>query len=82
MNTTYDRVEWEFLEAIMRKLGFDELWIARVMACVSTVTYSVLVNGITTGKIFPTRGIRQRDPPIPLHFPSMCKRIELSFVHC
>jgi len=46
----------------MRKLRFDELWTARVMACVSTMTYSVIVNGTLTGKIFPNRGIRQGDP--------------------
>jgi hypothetical protein len=62
ISKAYDRVEWEFLEAIMRKLRFDELWTARVMACVSTMTYSVIVNGTLTGKIFPNRGIRQGDP--------------------
>jgi hypothetical protein len=40
MSKAYDWVEWGFLEEIMCKLGFDELWIARVMTCVSTMSYS------------------------------------------
>ncbi|XP_042980184.1 uncharacterized protein LOC122310355 [Carya illinoinensis] len=45
MAKTYDRLEWSFVENIMRKMGFGERWIGLVMQCVSSVTYSVLVNG-------------------------------------
>ena len=37
MSKAYDRVEWVFLEKIMRKLGFNEKWITLIMLCVSTV---------------------------------------------
>ena len=62
MSKAYDRVEWIFLEKVMRKLGFNERWINLMMVCAKTVSYSVLVNGEPKGLIRPTRGIRQGDP--------------------
>ena len=46
----------------MRKLGFNECWITLLMLCVSTVSYSILINGAPTRFIRPTRGIGQGDP--------------------
>ena len=54
----YDRVEWSFLEQILLKLGFHEDWVALLMACITIVSYSILVNGEPKGLFRPSRGLR------------------------
>ena len=54
ISKAYDRVEWAYLEAIMRRLRFQERWISLMMMCVNIVSYFVLLNGEPKGRIFPT----------------------------
>jgi hypothetical protein len=73
MSKTYDRVECDFLEATMIRLGFEARWVHLIMTCVWSVSYSVVVNGNPVGAICPSRGIRQGDPISPYLFLQFAK---------
>ena len=49
-------------------MGFPNRWIGWVMGCVTTSSFSILINGKPYGNINPSRGIGQGDPLLPYLF--------------
>lgn len=68
ISKVYDKLEWSFLDKRMRKLGFNDVWIFRVMSCVTTASYAILINGQPDPIIVPSRGIHQRDHLSPYFY--------------
>ncbi|KAF3782966.1 retrotransposable element ORF2 protein [Nymphaea thermarum] len=58
----YDRVSWVFLKNALLDLGFNMAWVDRVIMCVFSPSFVVLIDGIPCDFHPMRRGLRQGDP--------------------
>ena len=68
LEKAYDHLKWDFLLQVLQKMGFGEKWVGWVKWCISTRTFSILVNDTLTGFFNSSRGLRQGNPLSPYLF--------------
>jgi hypothetical protein len=68
MAKAYDRLKWIFIENTLISMGFPRKLVQTIIKCVSTVSFSILVNGQPSLYFKPHGGIRQEDPLSPYLF--------------
>ena len=64
----YDHVNWEALLNLLHRMGFGVKWCKWIHSCISTVQFSVLINGSPAYFFGSSRGLRQGDPLSPMLF--------------
>ena len=68
MAKAYDRVKWIFLQNILLAFGFYQKWVNWVMSCVTSASFSVLLNGVPSEPFASSRVLCQGDPISPYLF--------------
>ncbi|GJY81936.1 RNA-directed DNA polymerase, eukaryota, reverse transcriptase zinc-binding domain protein [Tanacetum coccineum] len=58
----YDTVNWQFLEVVLMEIGFHEKMVGWIVKYVTSVSFSICVNGERFGYFKGGRGLRQGDP--------------------
>ena len=69
LSKAYDRVSWTFLQVILSKTGFDVSFITWVMSSLTSISFSILINGVASRFFRSGRGLKQGCPLAPLLFP-------------
>ncbi|XP_056690476.1 uncharacterized protein [Spinacia oleracea] len=75
-----DKLEWSFIRSSLMLYGLDESSVKIIMSCITSVSSSILVNGIPTDSFSPSRGIRQGDPLTPYIF-IICMEVLSHMIH-
>ncbi|GJY52436.1 RNA-directed DNA polymerase, eukaryota, reverse transcriptase zinc-binding domain protein, partial [Tanacetum coccineum] len=80
LQKAYDTVNWVFLEDILKGFGFHEKMVAWIMKCVTTTSFSIIVNGESKGYFKGGRGLRQGDPISPYLFTLIMEVLNLLLI--
>ncbi|XP_056697932.1 uncharacterized protein [Spinacia oleracea] len=63
LQKAYDTVDWSFLKEMMVALDFPKQFVDLVMECVTTLMFSLIINGSMHGFFKSQRGLRQGEFP-------------------
>ena len=75
MEKAYDHVSWDFLMYMLQRCGFSEKWRKWIRYCISTIKFSILINGSPSNFFGSSKRLQQGDPLSPLLFDIVMKAL-------
>ncbi|GJY37748.1 RNA-directed DNA polymerase, eukaryota, partial [Tanacetum coccineum] len=75
----FDSVRWDFLDDVLKNLGFGSRWRDWIQGCLNSSKGSILVNGSPTSEFQYFKGLKQGDPLSPFLFILVMESLHLSF---
>jgi hypothetical protein len=64
----YDRVDWDFLDEMLKSRGFGVIWRYRIKALLRNSSFCVRLNDINSKYFMAGKGLKQGDPLSPILF--------------
>ena len=68
LHKDFDSVHWVFLQDLLQALNFPPIFILWIMACITSVQFTIAINGQQGDFFKGKRGLKQGDPLSPLLF--------------
>lgn len=68
MEKAYDHVNWGYVDWVLNQMGYGKKWRNLMKFCITTPSFSILVNDSPKGFFKGSRGLYQGDPLSPFMF--------------
>ena len=68
LHKAFDFVDWRFIISMLLKFNFPILFVNWIKSCITTIMFSVKVNGVISGYFKGAKGLCQGDPLSPYLF--------------
>lgn len=68
LRKAYDCIDWAYIKCLLAKIGLNINMIRWIMACIDTVDYAIIINGLPTSFFRAEWGLRQGCALSPLLF--------------
>jgi hypothetical protein len=68
LSKAYDRVIWLYIKLLLTHFGFEVPFINGVMSCITTSSFTVLIDGLTSTFFHAKKGLRKCFPLSPFLF--------------
>lgn len=62
LKEAYDTINWDFVQQMLEGIGAPSWIMERIMVCVKTPRFSIMLNGVPCGFFGGYKGLRQGDP--------------------